>query len=160
MELLRKLQGLKGLREFRKGLSLAVGGIFVALVLSASFVAPTFAEDDEEVLDGESASPETDYMQLKPTITTNYMSESLKYVRADVAIRVESSMMSDIAMHLDPVRDIIIMLLARQDKETLTSSEGLISVREEAKEEIIAFLESEGEPTDVVDVLFLSFLVE
>lgn len=146
--------------EFRKGLWRVAIGVLAVLALSSSFITPVFAEDEEEVVEGESASADTDYMQLKPTITTNYMSKSLKYVRADVAIRVESSMMSDIAMHLDPVRDIIIMLLARQDKETLTSSEGLTAVREEAKEEIIAFLESEGEPTDVVDVLFLSFLVE
>lgn len=128
------------------------------LLLCLTFSSPTtLAEEDEQP---EVQTAKTDYMQLKPTITTNYQSNGLKYVRTDVSIRVASSMINDISAHKDPVRDIIIMLLARQDKETLTSSEGLSTIREEAKEEIIAFLESEGAPTDVVDVLFLSFLVE
>ena len=137
----------------------SLASLILVLLVTLSMSTYSFAEGEEDVLE-DAVAIKSSYLQLKPTITTNYISQGVKYVRADVAVRVERKIMSNVAAHKDPIRDIIIMLLARQEKETLTSSDGISSLREEAKEEIIAFLESEGEPTEVLDVLFMSFLVE
>lgn len=128
------------------------------LMILLSLAGQLRAEDDEVASTIQSS--DTAYFQLKPTITTNYISPKLKYVRTDVAIRVASSMSTIVEQHKDAIRDIMIMLLARQEKEVLTSNEGLKSLRTEAVAEITAFLESEDAPTDVHDVLFMSFLVE
>ena len=126
------------------------------LFLPAFLTSPiTLAEEGEA-----ETNEKTAYMQIKPTLITNYQGPHLKYVRTDIAIRVGEGTRGDIAVHRDAVKDILIMLLSRQDKETLTSQDGLESVKEEAKEEIIALLEAENAKSDVVEVLFMSFLVE
>lgn len=138
--------------------------VFIGLSLGvqAETEAEVEAEAEAEVEgDGESSESVTSaYLQLKPTITANYMSKRINYVRVDVAIRMDRSIMSKVAAHRDPIRDIIIMLLSRQERDTLTSSEGVSLLREEARDEIIQFLESEGAPTEIMDVLFMSFLVD
>ena len=133
--------------------------VTVSICLSLGLGGVVYAAEDAAP---ESATVEagSGYMQLKPTITTNYQSPRLKYVRTDVAIRVNNKALDTLTRHKDPIRDIIIMLLASQDKEMLTSTEGIDAIREEAKEEISAFLESENESAEIIDVLFMSFLVE
>ena len=112
--------------------------VTVSICLSLGLGGVVYAAEDAAP---ESATVEagSGYMQLKPTITTNYQSPRLKYVRTDVAIRVNNKALDTLTLHKDPIRDIIIMLLGRQDKEMLTTTEGIDAIREEAKEEITAY---------------------
>jgi len=130
---------------------------FISLIVCLGFINGVNAEDEAPT---DIKTSKSAYLQLKPTITTNYISERLKYVRADVALRVDGAILDKVTHHSDAIRDIVIMLFSRQDKDVFTDTENIAALRGEVKEEIIAFLESENEPTDVIDVLFMSLLVE
>lgn len=99
-------------------------------------------------------------MQIKPTITTNYDSDRLKYVRIDVALRTQEVNVEPLKYYQAPITDLFLMLLSRQDKETLTSMDGMAALREQAREQINEFLQTEGLEAEVEEVLFLSYLVE
>jgi|GEM_PF-785895 len=128
------------------------------LLLCLGLAPQAYAADEASA--EEMAQSKSAYLQIKPTIITNYAGGKLKYVRTDIALRVSNETKSNLMNHMDAVKDILIMLLARQDKETLTTSDGLQTVKEEAKEEILTFLAAEGGPADIMEVLFMSFLVE
>ena len=104
------------------------------------------------------------YVELKPTFVANFgISDTgaLKYVRADVTVRVSNKDAEYAARyHLAALRNRIVLLLSRQDESTVASSSGRETLKAEALAELREVLEAEeGEP-HIDDVMFTNFVVQ
>ncbi|MEM7098750.1 MAG: flagellar basal body-associated FliL family protein [Pseudomonadota bacterium] len=104
------------------------------------------------------------YVELKPTFIANYgISDigALKYVRADVTVRVSNKDAEYAARyHLAALRNRIVLLLSRQDESTVASAAGRETLKAEALAELREVLETEeGEP-HIDDVMFTNFVVQ
>lgn len=109
----------------------------------------------------EESSNGIQYVELTPSFITNYQAHRMGYLKADVTLMVKDQATADaIDRHGPVIRDNLVMLLSRQEEQVLNTSEGKQHLKEEALQEVIAALQAEGEPADVADVLFTSFLVD
>lgn len=104
------------------------------------------------------------YVELKPTFITNYgpgTTPRLKYIKTDIALRVEGSEGESAAeLHLPALRHALIMLLSRQSDDQIATGDAREVVREEAKEVLNEILAAEtGEPY-IRDLLFTNFIVQ
>ena len=104
------------------------------------------------------------YVELKPTFVANFgISDSgaLKYVRADVTVRVDNKDAEYAARyHLAALRNRLVLLLSRQDESTMASAAGRETLKAEALAELREVLEAEeGEP-HIEDLMFTNFVVQ
>jgi flagellar FliL protein len=107
------------------------------------------------------AGEKVQYVNIKPAITTNFLSEKLQYVQADVALKVRGEASATaVREHTPRIKHSLILLLARQEAESVTSPEGRATIRQIALEEINAMMAEEGLKTSVEEVLFTRFIVE
>ena len=103
-------------------------------------------------------------MELKPTFVTNYgIAEygRLKYLKADVSVKLSSSD-AEVAVryHLPALRNILVLLFSAQDEGTVSSSEGREHLREQALLELQKVLEQEEGDTYIEDILFTNFILQ
>ncbi len=104
------------------------------------------------------------YVELKPTFITNFgVSDSghLRYVKADVTVRV-SNKDAEFATryHLPALRDSLVLLLARQDESTISSTAGRETIKAEALQELREILEREEGTPHIDDLMFTNFIVQ
>ncbi len=131
------------------------------LLVTVLLAAPaTFAEEAAPA----GASGVVRYVELKPTFITNFgVSDSghLRYVKADVTVRVNNKDAEYAARyHLPALRDSLVLLLARQDESTISSTAGRETIKAEALQELREILErEEGEP-HIEDLMFTNFIVQ
>ncbi|MAT83013.1 MAG: flagellar basal body-associated protein FliL [Gammaproteobacteria bacterium] len=138
-----------------------------AIVALAAWLAAAGALAQEaEAGDGEAAADpdEVRYVPLQPSFVTNFGDAGngrLKFVKADVSVRVSSSDAAAAARyHLPALRNAIVLLLSRQDESTIATGTGREAIRAEALAELRGILEAEeGEPF-IEDVLFTNFIVQ
>ena len=118
----------------------------------------SYAEEEEAA---EAAESNAQYVELKPSFVTNYQAHRMGYLKADVTLMVKDQKTADaVDLHMPAIRNNLVMLFSRQDENMLNSTEGKMHLREEALQEVVAALQSEGAPNNVEDVLFTSFLVD
>lgn len=132
--------------------------LFLALILLSPW--SLYAEDEGE---GEEAAPseEVIYVELKPPFITNYQSRKIRYLKADVTLKVSTGETADaVSRHKASIRHNLVMLFSRQMEEGLNTQEGKQQLKEDALKEVISALEMEGEPTEVQDILFTSFILD
>ncbi|MEM7079055.1 MAG: flagellar basal body-associated FliL family protein [Pseudomonadota bacterium] len=134
------------------------------LVLGALLmtVTPLLAAEDEE--SPEAIGGVVRYVELKPTFVTNFgisQSGRLKYVKADVTVRVTSKEGEYAArLHAPQLRNSMVMLLSRQDESTVASADGRQTIKAEALSELRDILQEEvGEPF-IEDLMFTNFVVQ
>lgn len=133
--------------------------IFNALLCSTPLLA-----EDEVLADSEGADPETPkaaiYLPIKPQFVVNYGGgKRLKYLKAKVSVRLNSSPAADaVRHHLPYIRNNLVLLFAAQSDQSLSSQEGKEQMRLSALNGLRELLAQEdGIPEeDVVDVLFNS----
>lgn len=106
------------------------------------------------------AAPQVAYVELAPSFVTNYQSAKIRYLKADVTLKVEGSTVEAVKRHQPLIRNNLVMLFSRQSEQALQSPEGRQHLKEEARQEVINALQSENEPVDVQEVLFTSFIVD
>ena len=140
-------------RVLRNGLA-----IFAPLLFGAPYVLAEEAEIPDAI------GGVVRYVELKPTFIANFgISDTgaLKYVRADVTVRVSNKDAEYAARyHLAALRNEIVLLLSRQDESTVASSAGRETLKAEALAELREVLEAEeGEP-HIDDVMFTNFVVQ
>ena len=129
--------------------------------LATLMSAAAYAEEGEAV-----AAPVevVRYVELKPTFVTNYgVSDTghLRYVKADVTVRVSNKDAEYAARyHLPALRDSIVLLLSRQDESTIATVTGRETIKAEALEELRAILEREEGDPHIVDLMFTNFVVQ
>ncbi len=85
----------------------------------------------------------------------------LKYVKAEISIRVSSQQAEMAARyHLPALRNSsLVLLLSRQDEVTVTTGSGREAIREEALMELRAVLKAEEGQPDIDDLMFTNFVV-
>ncbi len=123
-------------------------------VLSASVA---FAEDEAPPV------PQVQYFDIEPAFVANFgVSKSkLKFVKANVAVRATSDGAIDALVSHEPrVRHEIVMLLSRQNDESMVSSQGQEEIRAEALQLVQAVLEEETGSPQIDDLLFTTFVVQ
>lgn len=117
----------------------------------------TLAEDEEAA-----PAPKAQYVELKPSFVANFGGGGkLKYLKADISLRVPSPAAADtIEAHKPLVRHEIVMLFSRQTDQTMTAPGGQEQVRAEALAAVKAVLKEETGDEQVDDLLFTSFVVQ
>lgn len=129
--------------------------VHMVLLISALFVATAQAE--------ESAAPSNDviYVELKPAFVTNYQARKMGYLKADVTLKVKGGQTAEaVDRHKPAIRHHLVMLFSSQTMEALNSMEGKEMLKETALSEVVSALQEEGEPAEVEDILFTSFIVD
>ncbi|XOV83953.1 MAG: flagellar basal body-associated FliL family protein [bacterium] len=131
------------------------------VVLTASIL-PVQAEEAEDEL--EAIGGVVRYVELKPSFVTNFgVSDSgrLRYIKADVTVRVSNKEAEYAARyHLPALRNSLVMLLSRQDESTVSSSSGRETIKVEALQELREILEREEGEGHIDDVMFTNFVVQ
>jgi len=124
------------------------------LVLSA---APLMGQEGQEI---EEDAEGNLYIPLAEPLVVNYGGAGrLKYLRADIALRVEDTAEASIIRHHMPlIRHKMVMLFSRQDEQAVNTQQGREQLRLAAKEEVNAALaQEEGDDALVEDLLFNNF---
>lgn len=85
----------------------------------------------------------------------------LRYIKADVSVRVESTNAEyAVRYHQPALRDVMVLLLSRQDESTVSSAAGRETIKAEAVQELRAILEQEEGEGFIEDLLFTNFIVQ
>jgi len=104
------------------------------------------------------------YHNLKPSFVANFgsgSSKKLKFVKADISVRVSSSEAITEVMSNDAlVRHQIVMLLSRQSDKTMSTTAGQEQIRLEALKLVQDVLKEETGSPQIEDLLFTSFIVQ
>ncbi|MAR91418.1 MAG: flagellar basal body-associated FliL family protein [Pseudomonadota bacterium] len=128
------------------------------MVILVSILAPPLALGEEET-----AVPGNDtvYVELKPSFVTNYQARRMGYLKADVTLQVKGEQTAEaVSRHRQSIRHQLVMLFSRQQQDSLNTLEGKQMLKEAALTEVVQALEVEGEPAQVEDILFTSFIVD
>ena len=104
------------------------------------------------------------YYTLGPSFVTNYDGAGrLKYLKADISVRIDPGTAPVLDTHLPYIRNKIVVLLAAQLEENLTSTQGKEALRNQALAEVkaaIDFLEGGGSGERIRNLYFTSFVVQ
>lgn len=102
------------------------------------------------------------YIPMEPPFVVNYGGQGrLKYLKTEIALRVDNvHTASAVRHHMALLRNAMVMLLSRQQEETVATQEGVELLRQTARDEIDALLESEGEQPGVTEVYFNSLVIQ
>lgn len=103
------------------------------------------------------------YIPLAQPMVVNYGGPGrLKYVRAEISIRIgDGSDASVIRHHMPLIRHTLVMLFSRQSEEDVNTQRGREQLRQQALSEVNALLaEEEGRDDIARDLLFNNFVVQ
>jgi flagellar protein FliL len=102
------------------------------------------------------------YVNFKPALVTNYGGAGrIKYVKADMSIRVESAAVADSVQHNMPlIRNNLLNIMAKQTDETLSGQPGKEAMRQEALKEIQTIIKQQSDIEGVMDLYFNSIVVQ
>ena len=102
------------------------------------------------------------YVTFKPALVTNYGGAGrIKYIKADMSIRVENSTVADAIQHNMPlIRNNLLDIMAKQTDETLSGQPGKEAMRQEALKEVQDIIKKESDLGGVLDVYFSSIVVQ
>ncbi len=130
----------------------------ILMCLAPFLSVSVFAEDEES----EKLAEEVRYVELKPPFVTNYGGPGkLKYVKAEVSLRVDSqSAFRAVNNHIPFLRHTIIMVLSQQTDESVTTMEGKEQIRLQALSELQEIMKKEEGEVMIEDLLFSSFFVQ
>jgi flagellar FliL protein len=104
-----------------------------------------------------------EYLDLKPAIITNFGGIGpIHFLKAEISLRVGKNPENNIAVqhHLPQIRHTLVMLLARQTDQTLSTMQGKEQIRQDALVAVQKIMqEEEGKPL-VEDVLFNNLIIQ
>ena len=138
---------------------------WTSLILAIALPLSAAAQDEPDPEEAGNGAPAfTEYVEMKPSFVTHVgePSERLKYLKADVSLRVNSeTARAAIETHMPRLRHELVMLFGEQaDLETLSSPEGQQAVREEARTRLNQVLEQQQTGEQITDVLFSTFVIQ
>jgi len=132
------------------------------LSLSLWTISATAAEEETAELEAE-AEAELMYVEITPAFVTNYeRGARLKYMKADVSLRVTTSIAYKVRHHMPFIKNSLILMFSEQEEENLTSTTGREVLRREALEEVrrvMGYLEP-GSATEIENLYFTNFIVQ
>lgn len=127
-------------------------------ILTCNSISIVYAEEDT---DSDKMQEEVFYYEINPAIISNFVSDSLRFLRANIAIKVRGEEMILFLEENEPmIKHHLLMLLSTQLEEELESPDGKSAIQEQALELLIEKIAEEGHPTPLEEVLFTSFLIE
>ncbi len=115
-------------------------------------------EEGEEV----AAAIQPIYIPLQPPFVVNYGGAGrLRYLKAELSVRVESAETADAVRHHMPyIRNNLVLLFSRQTDADIDTQEGKENLRLSALETIQKLIETENGIGGVVDIYFENFIVQ
>lgn len=129
--------------------------LLTAIIVSNPLLASASKEE------GDPNAPAVSYVELAPSFVANYQAAKIRYLKADVTLKVMNAGTADAVLRHQPlIRNNLVMLFSRQTEESLASPEGRQHLKEEALQEVVKALESEKEPVDISEVLFTTFILD
>lgn len=130
----------------------------LALVFALLLSAASLAQNDSETKEVEGSI----YIPMQPAFVVNYGGAGrLKYLKTELSLRVNDVYTAAAVRHHMPLlRNAMVMLFSRQTEDAITTQQGVTQLRETAKAEIIALLESEQAEHDVLEVYFNNLIVQ
>lgn len=131
--------------------------LFVFLLLVPLLSLSARAEDKpEENVD------ETRYLDLTPPLVTNYGGPGrMKYIKAEVSLKVDSQEEFRAVMHHAPLlRHTMVMLLSKQTDESVGTLQGKEQIRLDALKATQAMMQAEEGDAMIDDLLFSTFFVQ
>ncbi|MDO3381439.1 flagellar basal body-associated FliL family protein [Gilvimarinus algae] len=130
-------------------------GTLALLLLLAG--AASWAQDDQE-----GSVEGSIYIPMQPPFVVNYGGTGrLKYLKTELSVRVNDvHTAASVRHHMPLLRNAMVMLFSRQSEESITTQQGVEQLRETAKEEIIALLETEQSANDVLEIYFNNLIVQ
>lgn len=134
-----------------------------ALILALVVSTAAWSEDEEAPAEGEEApAPRAIYISLKPPFVVNYGGPGrLKYMKAEVSVRVSSALGANaIRHHMPYIRNDLILLFSRQSEETLDTMEGKELLRQQAIDAVNNILITEDGESDLVDLYFNQMVLQ
>jgi len=151
-----------------------LGLLCVLVSLQFAWAGVAWAEEEEASADAaseaeaaESAATEKPsgaaiYLPLKPAFIVNYGGVGkLKYLKADVSVRLASSdAANSVRHHLPYIRNNLVMLFSSQTNESLDSQAGREALRVDARAEISKILLEEDNQDGVIEVFFDTFILQ
>ncbi|MBU2098981.1 MAG: flagellar basal body-associated FliL family protein [Gammaproteobacteria bacterium] len=136
--------------------------VLISFVPGAGCAMAAQAPADEE--DPASGMAGLIYYTLGPSFVTNYDGAGrLKYLKTDIAVRVDPGTAPILDAHLPYIRNKMVVLLAAQLEENLTSTQGKETLRIQALNEVktaLDFLEGAGTGERIRSLYFTSFVVQ
>ncbi|WP_165856241.1 flagellar basal body-associated FliL family protein [Marinobacter sp. JSM 1782161] len=144
-----------------RGLFMAGGLALFCLANSLPLHAEEDTPDENSEEQAETATPSV-YVEMDPPFITNIGQSTgrLSYVKAEVTLRVDSTAETAVTAHEPRLRHEMVMLLAREDREALSSTQGQEALRQQALDTFNQVLEDEQTGATIKDVLFTSFVVQ
>lgn len=109
------------------------------------------------------AAAASEYLDLKPAIITNFGGVGpIHFLKAEISLRVGKNPENNIAVqhHLPQIRHTLVMLLARQTDQTLSTMQGKEQIRQDALVAVQKIMQDEEGKTLVEDVLFNNLIIQ
>lgn len=138
----------------------------IVLITSLGWLLATPLQAAEPPADDDPASGMANliYYTLGGSFVTNYDGAGrLKYLKTDIAVRIEPGTAPMLDMHLPYIRNKLVVLLAAQLEENLTSTQGKETLRVQALNEVKAaldYLVGPGSGERIRNLYFTSFVVQ
>lgn len=139
--------------------------VSISILLAAPFVYASGNVSADEAASAEAAAAPASpsiYIPIKPALIVNYGGAGrLKYIKADIALRLQNNAAADSVRHHMPyIRNNLVMLLSAQSDESISSQEGKEALRQEALQAVRDVIKKEDQAEGVVDLYFNSFLIQ
>lgn len=133
---------------------------FLMVILFSLFAITSFANGGGGGEAKDDGKPK--YVEIKPALVTNFLSDRVRFVKVDVAIKVKDDAHSKlIQVHIPLIKHHLLMLLSNQQEDALVTPEGQINLKAQALDVLTSVLEEEiGSSPEIIEVLFTGFLVE
>lgn len=136
---------------------------FAALLGYGSLFGCSLALASSKSAEEKPAANASEYLDIKPAIITNFGGVGpIHFVKAEISLRVGKNPDDNIAVqhHMPQIRHTLVMLMARQTDETLSTMQGKEQIRLDALAAVQKVLqEEEGKPL-VADVLFNNLIIQ
>ena len=104
------------------------------------------------------------YVSLGPSFVTNYDGGGrLKYLKADVTLRVRPPAEVALERHLPYIRNRLVLLFSQQLEENLTSTDGKEALRAQALQEVrdaLDLLDRPGLSANVTELYFTAYVLQ
>ncbi len=151
--------------------SVSVFGVVLCAVLVAAWfmMAPVQAQEigpvaDSATLPAGGGRGNSLYVSLGPSFVTNYDGGGrLKYLKADVTLRVRPPAEVALERHLPYIRNRLVLLFSQQLEEDLTSTDGKEALRAQALKEVrdaLDLLDRPGLSSSVTELYFTSYVLQ
>jgi flagellar FliL protein len=134
---------------------------WLIMLVSLCFLGGVPAVQAEDEAAEEAPAATSSYVDLQPPFVTNYGGAGrLRFLRADVSLRVEAGGEPAVMHHMPAIRHKLIMLLSRQTEDAVSTMEGKELMRLEALEEVRNILMAEEGEHNIRDLLFTRFVIQ